>query len=140
MKGKVKIYFEDKGYGFLITDSGDDLFFHVSDFCHHHSKINKDVKVLFDTEKTKKGLAAKDIRLPDTNSDPRIDCPHCQKKIRPNPRYRNGLLIGSICPFCLEFVKKVDFSKEREAYHNALFWLAMAVLFFLIGALCVRFW
>lgn len=137
MKGKIKVYFEDKGYGFLIADNGDEFFFHVNDFGHHHSKINKDAKVLFETEKTEKGLAAKRVRLPKNNDDPRINCPHCSKKIRPNPRYRNGRLIGNICPFCLKFVTKIDFSKEREAYHRVLFKLGIAVTCFLLGALYV---
>jgi cold shock CspA family protein len=29
-QGRVKVFFGEKGYGFIRTDAGDDLFFHVS--------------------------------------------------------------------------------------------------------------
>lgn len=32
MKGKIKRFHQTKGYGFITTEKGEDIFFHISDF------------------------------------------------------------------------------------------------------------
>ena len=60
MKGKIKWFHQTKGYGFIETEKGEDVFFHVSDFPELKAKLNEDVE--FETEPYKKGKKATKIR------------------------------------------------------------------------------
>lgn len=60
MKGKIKWFHQTKGYGFIETEKGEDVFFHVSDFPELKAKLNEEVE--FDTEPYKKGKKAIKIR------------------------------------------------------------------------------
>lgn len=67
MKGKIKTYLKNKGYGFIKGDDGKDYFFHEEDF-----KNKKDVSNLyegsyidFDEYATPKGYKARSCRLLD---------------------------------------------------------------------------
>lgn len=60
-KGRVKFFNEEKGFGFIKdNDEPKDLFFHVSD-CEDDVKEND--KVVYEIEKTPKGLSAKKVKL-----------------------------------------------------------------------------
>jgi CspA family cold shock protein len=57
--GKITLYNEDKGFGFITPNEGEnDLFFHISSLTY---KAEKEDKVVFDTENTDKGLNAINI-------------------------------------------------------------------------------
>lgn len=60
MKGKIKWFHQVKGYGFITTESGEDVFFHVSDFPEIKVQLNEEVE--FDTKPYKKGSKAIKIR------------------------------------------------------------------------------
>lgn len=62
MKGRVKMYKEDKGYGFIISDEGDDIFFHVSNF-HSSDVPQQGDSVLFDIVKNERGFSAVNIKV-----------------------------------------------------------------------------
>ena len=32
MKGKIKFFKADRGYGFIVTEKNQDIFFHITDF------------------------------------------------------------------------------------------------------------
>ena len=59
LKGKIKWFSHEKGYGFLSRENGDDIFF-------HHSQVMEDVtegdKVEFSIGKGPKGPIGKEIR------------------------------------------------------------------------------
>jgi superkiller protein 3 len=54
----VKVYFDDKGYGFLERrDQGEDLFFHISDLPGHET-VSQGECFAYDLETSEKGLRA----------------------------------------------------------------------------------
>ena len=62
MKGKVKNFNKEKGYGFIKTEEGKDVFFHYSELKMEGFKTveaNKDVE--FELIETEKGLRAVNI-------------------------------------------------------------------------------
>ena len=62
MKGTIKVYFEDKQFGFIVDDKEVEYFFHKSKVQENHSSvIQKGMQVIFDVKETKKGLTAEKI-------------------------------------------------------------------------------
>ncbi|MFB6355057.1 MAG: DEAD/DEAH box helicase [bacterium] len=66
--GKVKWFDEEKGFGFIEQSEGEDLFVHYSEIDMDGFKnLDEGQSVSFDTEETKKGLAA--VNVQPTNGD-----------------------------------------------------------------------
>ena len=62
MKGKVKFFNAEKGFGFIKKDDGDkDIFFHVSGI-QDQETLKQDDEVEFEIGEGKKGPNAIDIR------------------------------------------------------------------------------
>lgn len=63
MLGKVIRFNPDKGFGFIKTDDGKDVFFHYSALVMDGYKtIDINARVEFDVEETEKGLRASNIK------------------------------------------------------------------------------
>ena len=62
MYGIVKWYNIKKGYGFIKTDEGNDVFVHKNQIPFWKIFLNKGEKVEFSVKETDKGPIAKDIR------------------------------------------------------------------------------
>lgn len=61
-RGTVKWFDDEKGYGFIEQDVGEDLFVHYSDIEQEGYKtLEEGQAVEFDIEETEKGLAAKKV-------------------------------------------------------------------------------
>ena len=60
MKGKVKWFNEEKGFGFITGEDGEDYFAH---FSQADGKLVQDNEVEFEVETTDKGLQAKSIHV-----------------------------------------------------------------------------
>ena len=60
--GKIKYYNEDKGYGFIAQDEGEDLFFHILK-SPSVGEIKAGQRVKYEITRGKKGLEAEDIQL-----------------------------------------------------------------------------
>jgi CspA family cold shock protein len=58
--GTVKFFNEEKGFGFIKEDGGQDIFVHVSGL---KSQIRENDKVVFEVEQGKKGLNAVNVQL-----------------------------------------------------------------------------
>lgn len=61
-KGKIKWYNENKGYGFILTDEGTDVFVHQSGFSPDYGYIAQDQRVVFEVKQGDKGLVAVNVQ------------------------------------------------------------------------------
>ena len=61
MQGTVKFFNESKGFGFITTDSGEDVFVHISAL--DGLSINEGDSVTFEIVDGKRGKAASNVRL-----------------------------------------------------------------------------
>lgn len=66
MKGTVKMFNKDKGYGFIRAEDGSDVFFHYSALVMDGYKTAVEgEKVEFDIEQSDRGLRASNVRKSD---------------------------------------------------------------------------
>lgn len=64
--GTIKFFNQSKGFGFISPeDGGKDVFVHISGIDDDAHQLDEGVKVTFDTEETKKGLAAIKVKIMD---------------------------------------------------------------------------
>jgi len=61
-KGKVKWYNEVKGFGFIASEKGEDIFVHRSGLASSFRGLQPDQEVTFEIEKGEKGLFATNVR------------------------------------------------------------------------------
>ncbi|MEH3114371.1 cold-shock protein [Pedobacter terrae] len=59
MQGTVKFYNESKGFGFIITENGDEIFVHVTGLT---DQINQHDRVEFEVAQGKKGPNAVNVK------------------------------------------------------------------------------
>ena len=69
MKGKVISYISAKKFGFISGEDGESYFLHLSSLLdkNNETKLVKDVVVEFEPSATPKGLAAKQVHVPEVN-------------------------------------------------------------------------
>ncbi len=60
--GRVKLWKQVEGWGFIETDDGEDYFFNISSV-RSGQRIRENSKVKFDTEETQKGSQAVNVSL-----------------------------------------------------------------------------
>ena len=126
VKGRVKTFNNGRGFGFIVAESGEDVFFHVSDFKVSGDDIFSGMQVEFDAVEGKKGLAAKNIRRIDSDTPGRPKFFSFQNQ---NIRLNNikSFSMFDLWGVCLngkghyrinETDILVDFSNERQTVSN----------------------
>lgn len=111
MQGIVKWFSQDKGYGFITSDDGQDHYFNVRSVNGAELPSNGD-SVTFESKPGNKGPRAVEVeiirRATDSRhvrQDDRINCPSCHKKIVPRMITYRGQPEKSVCPYCATTVK-----------------------------------
>ena len=61
-KGKVKWYNEIKGYGFIESENGDDIFVHRTGLSNSGNGLQNEEEVLFEIKQGDKGLFATNVK------------------------------------------------------------------------------
>lgn len=63
MKGKVKWFNAEKGYGFIVSEDGKDVFVHFSAIeSEGYKSLNEGEEVTFDVVDGERGQLAKDVK------------------------------------------------------------------------------
>jgi CspA family cold shock protein len=62
-KGKVKWYNEAKGFGFIASEEGDDIFVHRTGLYSSYRGLREDQKVEFEVKQGEKGLMAVNVKV-----------------------------------------------------------------------------
>ncbi len=61
MKGKIKWFNPRKGFGFIVSEDGKEIFVHQSDL-EEGTNLNEDDAVEFETEETDRGQKATNVK------------------------------------------------------------------------------
>ena len=63
MKGKVKWYDKIKGFGFIESENGGDIFVHRTGLSNSYIQLQDGQDVVFETKESEKGLTAFNVEL-----------------------------------------------------------------------------
>lgn len=105
MKGKVKFFNQQKGFGFIYGEDGQDYYLNVRDVVGADLPQNKD-EVDFGPQNGPKGLRASNVKILSKSNgranggDQREKCQNCGKLMIPRVSFQNGKPYKSFCPFC----------------------------------------
>lgn len=61
-KGKVKWYNEAKGFGFIESENGEDIFVHRTSLSGSYGGLQPDQEVEFETKQGEKGIVAINVK------------------------------------------------------------------------------
>lgn len=62
-KGKVKWYNDVKGFGFIESENGEDIFVHRTGLANSYQVLQPDEEVEYETRQGEKGLMAVNVKL-----------------------------------------------------------------------------
>ena len=112
MRGKVKWFSKEKGYGFITGEDGEDRYFDVRSVKGSELPDYGDI-VEFEHQEGKKGPRAVNVVIIEKprdsqTKDERVICPHCGKRMIPRLITYQGILERSVCPFCGQTYKEFN--------------------------------
>jgi len=70
--GKIKWYNEAKGYGFIESENGDDIFVHRKGIIASNNKLQPEQTVVFETQQGEKDPVAVNVKVIDWTVRPEI--------------------------------------------------------------------
>lgn len=106
MRGKVKWFSRERGYGFITDEQARDHYFSVQDVRGADLPSSGD-EVQFQSQDTNRGLRASGIQLvargvEGRRRDDRVKCGSCGRAMVPRIISYQGQVERSVCPFCAE--------------------------------------
>jgi len=102
VKGKVKWFSHEKGFGFIVSEQGQDHYFGVRDIVGAELPNNLD-DVEFETRHGKKGPAATKVAITakaNIAHSGKSTCPQCDIQVYPRMVTNYGSPDRSFCPEC----------------------------------------
>ena len=142
MRGTVKWFSQERGYGFATSEDGVDYYFSVREIVGAKLPRNGD-GVEFESTTSAKGPRATNVRITidqegarrdRSTRDDREECQSCGKRMVPRLYYSYGALVSSICPYCGGLHR--DFRGEAGQFSKFVDWVlkwAKRVLIVIIG-------
>ena len=145
MKGKIKFFKEQEGYGFILGENGNEYYFNVNDIKSFDTPPRMGDLVEFNVkESTAKNKKDKAVDIAITKADSseskssnknkrrndRITCPHCGRKIVPRLVTYRGAPEHSLCPYCGSIVKN---------FSSGYFEIVVAVVLFVVVLVGILF-
>lgn len=133
MRGTVKWFNSEKGYGFITSESGENHYFNVQSVKGASLPASGD-SVSFESKSGRKGLRAVNINITEraitlASEDFRIYCDHCGRKIVPKIITYQGKPEKSVCPYCAGTVKEF-----RSKMSDLATYLSYAFIAFIVYA------
>lgn len=61
-KGKVKWYDSTKGFGFIVSDDGSDVFMHRTGLLMHPDEVQDNMQVIFELKQSERGPVAINVQ------------------------------------------------------------------------------
>lgn len=103
MKGTVKWFSSDKGYGFVVGDDNIERYVNIQDVKGVHLPKIGDI-VEFEHRVGKKGPRCSNLSIVSSQRtdkiDDRVNCLECNRKMVPRIVFYRGSPDYSVCPFC----------------------------------------
>ena len=158
MRGRIKWFSLEKGFGFVTDESGADHYFNKQDFKDDGHPRTGD-SVFFLPVKNNKGSRASQVRfaaptasttqpVSTEKQDHRVQCKSCHRMMV--PRIITGPPLGadrrwtpvpkrSVCPFCASTHEEFPPSAGEQMAELAQ-WIFMGVVLLIVGAMFLRSW
>ena len=118
--GKIKIFFDEKGFGFIRGADGQEFFVHINNIPGRVAP-EKGASVSFEIRPGKKGLEAYDVKITG-RGDSSVGRPHkpAPKASAPGPRgsVQDAYSTGPRGDFPYEFIKRKPGKASMEAFHH----------------------
>lgn len=119
MKGTIKSFRSDKGYGFVRAEGGEEYFFHISEFSSDHSLLNLGEAVTFSLDKDNDGrfravqMTTERAGAPEVakvhsatgGTNGLLYCESCEKSVLPRIGFYKGSPYKGYCPYCASTLK-----------------------------------
>ncbi|MBQ9258284.1 MAG: hypothetical protein IJ187_00340 [Neisseriaceae bacterium] len=144
MKGMIKFYNKDKGFGFVVGENNQDYYFNQKVIPFGHIPTSGDM-IEFEvsdkptSNKHKEPTIAKMTMtgeqaagMNNTNNDNRVECPHCHKRIMPRLVTYAGRADRSLCPLCGSVI--AEFVQENHPLKISK-WVLAFIVFALVIAM-----
>lgn len=119
MKGRIKFFSENEGYGFIQGEDCIEYYFDIHGIKSFTSVPKMGNSVTFDVSPNKKDnlFTANNVEISTSDTDTkkedqRVTCPKCHKKVIPRLSMQDGVPAASFCPFCGGLIK--DFTKDSN--------------------------
>ena len=141
MKGMIKFYNKDKGFGFVVSEDNQEYYFkdraiafgdmpekgRQCEFTPNpNTKPNSNKKPEIETLKVLTQVAATTAPKKQHYRDDRVTCPHCNRKMVPRIYYLNHAPYKSNCPFCGGQIEK--FQSDSANFLGFFYILALIIL------------
>lgn len=138
MRGKVKWFSIEKGYGFITDEQARDHYYSVQDVRGAELPASGD-QVQFQSKDAIRGLRASAIELvarseEGRRNDDRVKCGYCGRKMVPRIISYQGQVERSVCPFCAE-----TYCDFLIPVTSPLKWVALVVFALLAFVGCLEF-